>query len=249
MSQDEVGTEHVKTPEMGNGEAASMNNKSNERINEGLAADVEIGKYLALDCEMVGVGPNPDHESALARVSLVNYDGLQVYDSFVRPQEEVTDWRTHVSGIRPQHMIHARTFEDVQRQVAGLIKGRIVVGHAVRKDFEALFLDHPKRDIRDTARHAPYRKLAGGGSPKLKILVSELLGLEIQSGEHSSVEDARATMLLFKRDKPAFEREHIKKWGVPMPVKVQQKTDIGGAADEPRTDAPTKSKKKKKKKK
>lgn len=61
--------------------------------------------FLALDCEMVGVGPF-GLESALARVTIVNYVGDIVLDEFVRPQEQVTDWRTPVSGIRKEHMAH-----------------------------------------------------------------------------------------------------------------------------------------------
>lgn len=221
--------------------SASNSQALSNHVNEGLAKDVDLGKYVAIDCEMVGVGPPPHLESALARVSIVNYNAEQVYDSYVKPQEEVTDWRTHVSGIQPKHMIHARSLEEVQTDIAALLKGRIVVGHSVRGDFEALFLDHPKRDIRDTARHPPFRKLAGGGSPKLKILASELLGLDIQVGEHSSIEDARATMLLFRKDKEAFEREHIKKWGPPV---IVRKTDEA-AADTESTKKPKKKKKKK----
>lgn len=172
-------------------------------VNAGLSPTVEIGKYIALDCEMVGVGPH-GHESALARVSIVNYNTQQVYDSYVRPKEPVTDWRTPVSGIRPAHMAAARSFEDVQADVARIIKDRVVVGHALRHDFTALLLDHPVRDVRDTSRLRAYRKVAGG-TPKLSLLASELLGVEIQGGEHSSLEDARACMLLFRRDKEAFE--------------------------------------------
>lgn len=172
-------------------------------VNAGLSKDVEVGKYVSLDCEMVGVGPSGVH-SALARVSIVNYNGEQVYDSFVKPKEVVTDWRTHVSGIRPGHMEIARSFEEVQSAVADILKDRIVVGHSLRRDFKTLLLDHPLRDIRDTSHHAPYRKLTGG-TPKLQLLASQLLGLEIQTGEHSSLEDARACMLLFRRDKDAFE--------------------------------------------
>lgn len=62
-----------------------------------------IGKYVALDCEFVGVGPE-GKRSALARVSMVNYYGALVMDEFVRPEEKVTDWRTWVSGIRPKDM-------------------------------------------------------------------------------------------------------------------------------------------------
>ncbi|KAK5078205.1 3'-5' exonuclease [Lithohypha guttulata] len=174
-------------------------------INAGLSSTVNIGKYIALDCEMVGVGPN-GQESALARVSIVNFNGEQVYDSYVQPKEVVMDYRTHVSGIKPSHLNPntARTFEEVQRDVASILKDRVVVGHALKHDFKVLLLDHPVRDIRDTSRHAPYKKISGG-TPKLSLLASQLLGLEIQSGEHSSLEDARACMLLFKRDKDAFE--------------------------------------------
>jgi RNA exonuclease 4 len=161
---------------------------------------------------MVGVGPNPDRESALARVSIVNFNGEQVYDSFVKPKELVTDWRTPVSGISAKDMHEARSLEQVQADVSRIINGNVLIGHAVRNDLDALLLGHPKRDIRDTARHPPFRKFAGGGSPRLKVLAAEILGLEIQNGAHSSVEDARATMLLFRREKEAFEREHAKKW-------------------------------------
>lgn len=189
---------------------------------------------------MVGVGPNPDSESALARVSIVNYDGDQVYDSYVKPLEEVTDWRTHVSGVLPMHMTHARSLEEVQKDVCKILQDRILIGHAVRHDLDALLISHPKKDVRDTARHPAYRKIAGGSSPRLKILASELLGLNIQVGEHSSVEDARACMMLFRRDKPAFEREHAKKWPTPRPQP--------SATNEAITLAPKKPKKKKKKK-
>lgn len=182
-------------------------------LNAGLSATVEVGKYLAIDCEMVGVGPQPSDESALARVSVVNYHGQQVYDSFVQPKETVTDYRTHVSGITPKLLQSARTLEVVQRDVAALMEGKILVGHAVRHDLDALMFGHPKRDIRDTSRHPPFRRLAAGRTPGLKRLASELLSIDIQGGEHSSVEDARATMLLFRREKENFDREHIAKWG------------------------------------
>jgi len=182
------------------------------RVNEGLSSTAEVRKYVAIDCEMVGVGPDPDRESALARVSVVNYDGDQIYDSFVRPKEAVTDWRTHVSGVTAKHMIGARSLEEVQVDISRLLDGKILVGHAVRNDLEALLLGHPKRDIRDTSRHPPFRKFAGGGSPRLKVLAAELLGMEIQEGSHSSVEDARACMLLFRREKDAFEKEHARRW-------------------------------------
>lgn len=63
------------------------------------------GKYLAMDCEMVGVGLDGS-ESSLARVSLVNYNGAIVMDEFVRQRERVVDYRTAVSGIRETDMVN-----------------------------------------------------------------------------------------------------------------------------------------------
>lgn len=187
--------------------------KIEDAINEGLSPIVEAGKFVAIDCEMVGVGPTPDTYSALARVSIVNYHGHQVYDSFVQPKETVTDYRTFVSGITPQLLQSARTFEAVQADVAKLLDGKILVGHAIKHDLEALLLGHSQRDIRDTSRYPAFRQLAGGKTPSLKKLAREVLGVDIQSGEHSSIEDARATMLLFRREKDGFEKEHMKKFG------------------------------------
>lgn len=119
-----------------------------------------------------------------------------------------------MSGITPKDMVHARSLEEVQRDVAKILDGTILIGHAVRNDLDALLLSHPKRDIRDTSKYPPYRKLAGGGSPRLKVLAAEFLGIKIQEGAHSSVEDARTAMMLYRRDKEGFEREHAKKWPV-----------------------------------
>ena len=63
------------------------------------------GKYLSLDCEMVGVGIN-GAESSLARVSLVNYYGAVQLDEFVRQRERVVDYRTQWSGVRETDMIN-----------------------------------------------------------------------------------------------------------------------------------------------
>ena len=57
------------------------------------------GKYVALDCEMVGVGLEGS-ESSLARVSIVNFRGAIVLDTFVRQRERVVDYRTQWSGVR-----------------------------------------------------------------------------------------------------------------------------------------------------
>lgn len=62
-----------------------------------------LTRALAMDCEMVGVGPAGE-DSIAARVSIVNQFGKCVYDKYVKPTQQVTDYRTAVSGIRPEHL-------------------------------------------------------------------------------------------------------------------------------------------------
>lgn len=49
---------------------------------------VQLTQVLAMDCEMVGVGPK--QKSALAQVCVVNYLKQVVYCKYVKPKEKVT---------------------------------------------------------------------------------------------------------------------------------------------------------------
>ena len=145
-------------------------------------------------------------------------------------------------------MEDARSFEEVYTEVSRILDGRILVGHALWKDLKMLMIGHPKRDIRDTSRHPPFRQLNGGNPPSLKLLASEFLGVEIQGGAHSSVEDARACMLLYRRDKDAFECEHAKNWPIQLPVATDDNAEAETNGRE-EGKGPTRRKKKNKKKK
>ena len=70
--------------------------------------NVSLTRAVAIDCEMVGVGPDGE-DSILARVSLVNQFGKCIYDKYVKPTERVTDYRTAVSGIRPEDIVNGES--------------------------------------------------------------------------------------------------------------------------------------------
>ncbi|KAI4374690.1 hypothetical protein MLD38_012655 [Melastoma candidum] len=182
------------------------------------STDFSVTDVLAMDCEMVGVGPEGTR-SALGRVTLVNKWGNVVCDEFVRPLEHVTDFRTQVSGIRPRDMRKAKDFRLIQKKVAELIKGKVLVGHALHNDLKALLLSHPKKDIRDTSEYHLFRK--EGRRKALRHLAAEFLGVTIQNGEHCPIEDARAAMLLYQRIHKAWEKSA--KTEIRMKQKKRQK--------------------------
>ncbi|XP_028919679.1 RNA exonuclease 4 [Ornithorhynchus anatinus] len=163
-----------------------------------------LTRAVAMDCEMVGVGAQGE-ESVLARVSIVNQFGKCVYDKFVKPTEKVTDYRTTVSGIRPEDVRNGEDYRVVQQEVANLLKGRILVGHALHNDLKILLLDHPKKKIRDTQKYKPFKKEVKSGRPSLKLLCEKLLGVKVQKAEHCSVQDAQAAMRLYTMVKRQWE--------------------------------------------
>lgn len=169
----------------------------------------KVSEYVAIDCEMVGTGPD-GKDNMLARVSLVDQNDICVYDKFVKPRESVTDYRTAVSGITPEKLENGTEFQIVQKEVSDLIKDKILVGHAVSNDLKVLFLDHPWRKLRDTSRYKPFRKLFEGRTPSLKNLTQKFLGVEIQHGQHNSVIDAQATMKIFKLHMQEWELNYGK---------------------------------------
>lgn len=184
--------------------------ESRKQSEENLSEEYKA-RYLALDCEMVGIGTD-GKKSVLARVSMVDWDGNVVIDSFVQVPTRVTDFRTHVSGVTAKDIkVGAMKESECREKVAALMKGKVVVGHALKNDFDALMLTHPKEDIRDTAKYRPFQRLGGRKwrPRKLRDLVKENLGLSIQQpGQaHDSTEDASATMNLFRLVREEWERE------------------------------------------
>ncbi|XP_051720497.1 interferon-stimulated 20 kDa exonuclease-like 2 [Ctenopharyngodon idella] len=168
-------------------------------------------KYVALDCEMVGTGPKGVC-SELARCSIVTYDGDVIYDKFVKPINPVTDYRTRWSGVRKKDLLNATPFHTAQQEIVKILKGKMVVGHAIHNDFKALKYFHPACQTRDTSKIPLLNTKAGlpeHYTVGLKRLTKAIFDKDIQTGKdgHSSVEDAQATMELYKVVEKTWEQK------------------------------------------
>ncbi|KAK8933299.1 Small RNA degrading nuclease 2 [Platanthera zijinensis] len=156
------------------------------------SSDLHLTEEVSTTCRVVGLwGRRP----ADGRVTPVNTWGNVVYDEYVRPLDYVVDFRTKISGIRPKNLKKAKEFMTVQKKVAELIKGRILVGHALHNDLKVLLLSHPRKDIRDTSEYQPlFRE---GRKRSLRYLAAEILDVKIQQKEHCSQERASMTRLFY----------------------------------------------------
>lgn len=81
----------------------------------------------------------------------------------------------------------------------------IVIGHALHHDINFLRpINFTLYETRDTQRCQFYQSLLTSRTPGLKALSSQVLNWQIQTGDHSSVDDAQATMRLY-----LLQREEI----------------------------------------
>lgn len=171
-------------------------------------------QYVALDAEMVGVGYG-GFMSALARVSVVNWEGEVIFDAHVRPTLPVTDYRTFVSGITESDLESddVLTLEQCQLLLEPILHNKIIVGHGLKNDFRVMGIHPEWHNVRDTAKYEPFMKPdpmypAEFLSKKLKVLAKDKLGMIIQEDDvpHCPVEDAVAAMELYKKHRSKWEK-------------------------------------------
>jgi len=167
-------------------------------------------QYVALDCEMVGVGVNATR-SSLARVVIVDWRGKKLFDEFIAQTEPVTDYRTFVSGITEQDLQNAKmSLHTCRFMVSKILLGKILVGHGLENDLRALGIESPPWwTIRDTACYHPFMVSRNNMllPRKLKDLVLEKLGKHIQEigKPHNPYEDARWAINLYKTVRSDWE--------------------------------------------
>ncbi|XP_076393267.1 uncharacterized protein LOC100879718 isoform X2 [Megachile rotundata] len=155
--------------------------------------DGNYGVY-ALDCEMCFTRRGLE----LAKVTVIGMDGNVVYDTLVKPDDEVIDYNTRFSGITATDLAKAsKTLRDVQRDLTSFVYAEtILIGHGLENDLRALRLLHTT--VIDTCVAFPHF-LGYPFRSSLKTLARTVLRREIQVAEHDSIEDARIVLDLMLR--------------------------------------------------
>jgi len=161
------------------------------------AGSILDGKTVySLDCEMC----QTECGLELTRISILDWDGKLIYDTFVKPTNAITDYLTVYSGITKEKLENIATkLPDVQAHLLSLFNhDTILVGQSLNSDLVAMKFSHPH--IIDTsciyhhARGPPYKA-------SLKWLSQRFLKREIQNTGatgHDSAEDAQACLDLLK---------------------------------------------------
>ncbi|XP_042414684.1 RNA exonuclease 4-like [Zingiber officinale] len=164
---------------------------------------------VALACKMVGGGSDGSLDLC-ARVCLVGEDENLIFQTYIKSQIPVTNYRYETTGIKPEHLRDAMPLKQAQRKIQELLTGseptwkirsrggkaRILVGHGLHHDLDCLGLQYPAFLIRDTATYPPLTK-TNKLSNSLKYLTQAYLGYEIQTGIQDPYEDCVSAMRLY----------------------------------------------------
>ncbi|XP_057565651.1 RNA exonuclease 1 homolog isoform X2 [Hippopotamus amphibius kiboko] len=157
-----------------------------------LSGDAHPGVY-ALDCEM----SYTTYGLELTRVTVVDTDLQVVYDTFVRPDNEIVDYNTRFSGVTEADLADTSiSLRDVQAVLLSMFSSdTVLIGHSLESDLLALKVIHST--VVDTAVLFPHR-LGLPYKRSLRNLMADYLRQIIQDNVdgHSSSEDASACMHL-----------------------------------------------------
>jgi RNA exonuclease 4 len=181
--------------------------------------------YFSLQCDLVGIRHGA---SAVARVTLLNWEYQVVLDTFVQVPVPVTDYRQ--TGITPLDLYgnpQAMSFAQARQAVERNLRGKILIGHGVDAHLVALGLTHPCCDVRDTAsRFVPPHELDPiTGKPVTKGISD--LSLEIlkrpisEDKRQQPLQNCTAALELYKTFRSEWEQDLIQK-ARPAEVPVYQ---------------------------
>ena len=153
-------------------------------------------QYVALDCEMVGTLTG---KSVAARVVILNWKGKTIYDEYIAPTEQVTNYCTFVSGVTAENLKkYGKALWFIRMKIIAVLRGKVLVGHALH-----LGITHLRHLQRDTAHYEPFMQIRQREKihsviipRKLRLLTPEQIGRQIQvTGKaHCPAEDAIANL-------------------------------------------------------
>lgn len=158
----------------------------------GWTPDQPKAVVYAMDCEMVETVSGFE----LARLTLVDENFATVYDQLVRPQGQIINYHSDITGIDVTtfEVNKAISIDEVISDLQVYIDNRtILVGHSLENDLHALKLIH--NNVADTSVIFPKGQ---GYKYSLKSLAYNYFKVKIQESTHDSSEDAKMALALLR---------------------------------------------------
>eukprot|EP00123_Amoebidium_parasiticum_P015853 comp23175_c1_seq1/m.37544 comp23175_c1_seq1/g.37544 ORF comp23175_c1_seq1/g.37544 comp23175_c1_seq1/m.37544 type:complete len:1228 (-) comp23175_c1_seq1:377-4060(-) len=180
------------------------------------------GYHVAIDAEFVALHKEEasirsdgtkntikPSQLSLARVSVIHGEqphfGEPFIDDYICTSEQIVDYLTQFSGIHPGDLDasvstkHLMTLKATYLKLRSLAdRGVIFIGHGLKKDFRIINIHIPPEQVIDTVE---LFYLKWQRKISLRFLAWYLLNMDVQAGNHDSIEDSRTALYLYEHYK------------------------------------------------
>ncbi|KMZ91310.1 exonuclease [Plasmodium vivax Mauritania I] len=184
------------------GSTPSGSNHSGSTPNRQPAVQFDLDNIYSIDCEMC---ETINKKKELTKITVVDAYMNIVYDSYVVPDNQITNYLTPYSGISESTLRDVNTkLKDVQEHLKKIFNNKsILIGHSLENDLHALRIHHDH--VVDTSvvySNSPYYFL----KPSLFNLCQRHLGITMKREKgHNSIDDAKISMFLALKKMSEFD--------------------------------------------
>src|SRR5438874_13300947 len=91
--------------------------------------------FAIVDVETSGSSPLSERVIEIGILRIENGECVESFQTLINPQGHVPEWITGLTGITPESLHIAPTFEDCIDTIERLLSGAIFVAHNVRFDY------------------------------------------------------------------------------------------------------------------
>ncbi|CXJ01863.1 exoribonuclease, putative [Plasmodium berghei] len=181
--------------------------------------EFDLNNIFSVDCEMCETSGG---YRELTKVTIVDAYMNIIYDSYVLPDNKITNYLTLYSGINENTLKNVHTkLTDVQKELKNILNNKsILVGHSLENDLHALKIKHDY--IIDTSviySNNNYNFL----KPSLFNLSKKHLNITMErENGHNSIDDARISMFLALKKISEFDNSETYYGFHPLPLFMEK---------------------------
>ena len=152
--------------------------------------------FVALDLETTGLDANRDAIIEIGAVKFQDDEGIDTFQTFVNPGRNIPEFIQRLTGISPNQVKRAPTFNSVMDGLESFLEGHPIVGHNISFDLRSLdshglTLANPSHDTWDLA------SVFLPTTPEYSLrYLAKLLGAQ-HTNPHRALDDAQATREVF----------------------------------------------------
>ncbi|SOV24416.1 exoribonuclease, putative [Plasmodium sp. DRC-Itaito] len=193
-----------------------INNSCDEDnlIEENNYGEFDLDNIYSIDCEMC---ETTNHQRELTKITVVDAYMNIIYDSYVIPDNKITNYLTLYSGINESTLENVTTkLKDVQEHLKKFInKKSILIGHSLENDLHALKIAH--NYVIDTS--IIYSNSGYYPKPSLFQLSKKHLNIIMKrENGHNSIDDAKISMFLALKKMSEFDSNEFSTFYEALPT-------------------------------